>query len=251
MTKTDPLSLPQFAGKPVPWVTRWNEENLGLRYGVQMQRDGLRVTYGEGDYRDKHGVLWQKEGLTKSGVPQWARVSTYRQRSAMLRRKCQVCGHKIEERVIRWLMPPDGVEEMDGRSISMQPPTCEGCIDLSLELCPNLTKYGYMILKVLEYEIFGVYGEVLVPPGVVASLPPEEPRSPGPMGLWRIQTSVGYNEDYGDAGQMLKLTVAKQQIVELTKFVVEHVEQGRERPNNMGEPPSGVQAWLDSQGVTP
>lgn len=253
MTKTDPAILPQFQGKPVPWVTRWSEEPINQRYGVQVLRTGPQLTYGEADeFRDDAGILWQKEGITKKGFPQWARVSTWRQRAAMRKKKCQVCGQKIDTPVIRWLMPIDGVEELldeatgQPRSLTMQPPTCDGCVDLALELCPNLQKYGYMILKVLEYEIWGVYGEVLVPPAVAQTVVEAGERAvPGPMGLYRIQTSIGYDENYGP-GFSHTMTLAKQQVVELTKFVVEHVEPGRERPNNFGDPTAAAQAWLDS-----
>lgn len=260
MTRTDPATLPQFQGKPVPWVTRWSEEPANVPYGVEVIRgaDGKpepRITYGKGDdERDASGALWQKEGITKKGFPQWARVSTYRQRAAMRKRRCQVCGIRIPDGVIRWLMPIDGVEEYEHngehRSITMQPPTCDGCVDLSLELCPNLQKYGYQVLRVLEFKEWGVYGEMLVPPDVARTFAETGERVvPGPMGLFRIQTSVGFDEDYGP-GFSAGMVLAKQVLVELTKFVVETVVPGRERPNNFGDPIQAAQEWLAANGMS-
>lgn len=259
MTKTDPAILPQFQGKPVPWVTRWSEEPIIMPYRVEIVRgsDGRpepRITYGQGDdERDSSGALWQKEGITKKGVPQWARVSTYRQRSSMRKRKCQVCGQKIESKVIRWLMQIDGLEEYEhngvNRTITMAPPTCDGCVELALDLCPNLQKYGYLIAKVLEYREWGVYGEMLVPPAVAQQFASTGERVvPGPMGLYRIQTSAGFEEEYGP-GFSMGMVLAKQSVVELTKFVIETVVPGKERPNNFGDPVSAAQEWMAANGM--
>ena len=218
---TDPSTLPQWKGSPVPWVTRWTKEIAANRYSYTLQssrQGGLRLTYGTDNEDRQQGVLWQREGIRRGGDPDWANVSTYRQRSSMRRRLCQVCGSKITDSPIRWLMPPDGLEEVDeGVFITMQPPTCAECIPLALDLCPNLKKYGYQILKVIDYEPWGVYGHV------VTSID-GQPR--------RFTSAICFDTSkYGDKftlGQVM----AQQSVVQLGKFVVEENNPGSSRPED-------------------
>lgn len=216
---TDPSVLPQYKGRPVPWVTRWSHERSAdrLNYGVQVTRDGsFRLGYKDGkDVRDGTGMLWQREGIARGGEPEWAAVNTYRQRSSMRRCQCQVCGKKIDERPIRWLMPPDGIEQVDEDTfITMQPPTCSECIPLALDLCPNLKKYGYQILKVIDYDQWGVYGDVV-------TMTEGGPR--------RFKSAVSYNTaDYGPDFRLAHV-MAQQAVVRLGKFVVEERVEGKAR----------------------
>lgn len=201
---TDPATLPQWRGQPVPWVTMWTNESSAHRpYGVKMTPEGPMVTYGDDrEVRDAFGMLWQREGITRGGDPEWRRVSTYRQRTSLAKRLCQVCGKKVTENPIQWLMPPDGIETMgDGTSLTMQPPTCEACIPLALDVCPNLKKRGWMLVHVLSYEPWGVLGEVLE----------LDPVTDKPV---RQLASVPYE----GAGVSLKMVVARQLVVKLTKF---------------------------------
>jgi hypothetical protein len=208
---TDPATLPQHNGRAVPWVTRWTNEIHPDRYkyGLTMTPDGRMVlTYGEGVSEDRRdGVLWQREGIQRGGEPDWANVSTYRQRLSMTKRKCQVCGNKIEETPIRWLMPLDGLEQVDAdTTVTIQPPTCSDCIPLALELCPRLKRAGYMILKVLDYEVWGVSGHI------VARVD-DQPRL--------FQGAVAYDTHLYGQGFHLGQVMAQQQVVRLGKFVVE------------------------------
>lgn len=149
----------EWNGRPVPWVTRWTGEIAPDRYEIASTPDG-RITYAAGlnnyDPRDPK-ILWQREGIMRGGEPEWANVSTYRQRAAMRRRLCQVCGTKIADGPIRWLMPPDGLEQYrtpDGEvvNITMSAPTCDGCVDVALNHCPHMVGAGAMILTVEDYE---------------------------------------------------------------------------------------------------
>lgn len=243
--KTDPSILPQYRGAPVPWITRWSGEVSRAPWTVVQDQQGPKIIYppdGLPEKLDAHGVLWQREGLTRGGKPEWSAVNTYRQRRSMQRRLCQVCGQKITDRPIRWLMGIDQLDEIDDDWLTVSAPTCEGCIDLSLELCPNLPRYGYMILKVLDYSVWGVYGDILTRVGMAGSRP--EPRAPG---LRRFLGSVGYEEDYGQLFT-LRMVLAKQQIVKLGKHVLEEYVEGQERPaffdgptTNMTDLISGLQ----------
>lgn len=214
MSETDPTTLHQHEGRPVPWVTRWTGERVRTPYGVDVTRDGaLRVSYKEGpETREASGILWQREGLSRSGRPDWASVNTYRQRACMVHRKCQVCGQKITDKPIRWLMPLSGLEHLDdGVVISQQPPTCSACIPLALDMCPNLQREGYQILKVIDYSIWGVTGEVVT-------------AIDGQMRRMIAAIQYGNAEQYGE-GFSYTQVFAKQQVVQLGKYVVEEVHQ--------------------------
>lgn len=159
---TDPATLPQWNGRPVPWVTRWTGEVNDDKYKVFRENNRLSIGYEDrNENRDEFGVLWKREGLTRAGEPQYAEVNTYRQRAAMNKRMCQVCGSKIDERPIRWLITQDQLHaHEEGTAITRSAPTCSPCIPLARKLCPHLKK-GSMILKVLEYDIWGIYGQAI------------------------------------------------------------------------------------------
>lgn len=202
MIPTPKSILPQWKGRPVPWVTRWSGERIDTPLQVSLSRDGVHLNYEDGqETYDGHGVLWKREGLTRAGEPEYSQMNTYRQRACMSRRKCQVCGAKINERPIRWLVSRAQFQE----ALTMSPPTCSSCIPLALELCPHLKSNPYLILKVLDYEPWGVYGEAVT-----------------------IDYETGKGRDlrgvyvpYADPPIDLTAVVAFQQVVQLTKFVVE------------------------------
>lgn len=213
---TDRTVLPDWNGRPVPWVTRWTGEVSKERFAITVGKDG-RFTYKDGnDQRDKHDVLWQREGVGRQGEPDWASVSTYRQRRCMTHRLCQVCGIKIEDGPIHWLMPmsDNSIETLpNGDEVTINPPTCEDCIPLALELCPHLKANGYMILKVLDYEVWGVSGEV------VAMDNEGQPH--------RFQGAVPYDEKDSYAPALtLDMVLAQQQAVKLGKYVIEETVPG-------------------------
>lgn len=221
---TDPTTLPQWKGKPVPWVARWSGEKTNDAYVVQVVKSkdayNLRVAYEHGEeIREKSGVLWQREGIARGGDPMFGDVSTYRQRLAMTRRKCQVCGSAIEKSdkgTIPWIIEKFEItaSELQAKAagqdwrdfhITTTPPVCEDCVPLALSLCPHLKKHGAQILDVLDYEIWGVFGEVVY-------LDDEGKHR-------RTQTSIEYEGDYGP-GFSLEAVLAKQQVAKITKFKV-------------------------------
>ena len=206
-TATEPSKLPDFNGRPVPWITRWTNEVLREPYTLEMSREGLQTVYKDGKSEDRMGgTLWQREGLRRGGEPLWKSVNTYRQRKAMRRCHCQVCGDKIDTRPITFLMPMDGLEYLDENTVlTIQAPTCESCIPLALSLCPHLKKYGYQIIKAIDYSMWGIYGEV-------AYLHEGRVR--------RMQTYVGYDQ-HDPPNFSIGQVVAKQQVIQLGKHVIE------------------------------
>lgn len=216
LTTTPASALPQWKGHAVPWVTRWTGEVCDDKLQVSISREGVHLEYKDGnENRDRDtGLLWKREGLGRAGEPQFAEVNTYRQRASMRHRKCQVCGSKINDRPIRWLMSrkqlhrgdataPWGVDE--DSALTMSAPTCSACIPLALGLCPHLRSSPWLILKVLDYEPWGVYGEAV-----------------------RVDRETGRGRDlrgimvpFENPPIELSAVVAFQSVVRLTKYVIE------------------------------
>lgn len=215
--RTDTSALLHYGNAVVPWVTRWTGEypsEEDRRIELSLDPDGglwvFQGAEGSGEEREASGILWQREGIARGGKPEFSQVSTYRQRAAMRKRLCQVCGKKIQTPVVNWLMAEGQLEATDrGEAITMNPPTCDGCIPVARELCPHLYAQGSTVVKVLEYELFGVYAESI-------RLRPSETPGGQPM----VSHMPGAVIRYDDIPASLSPTaiVAKQQVVKFTKF---------------------------------
>lgn len=203
--KTAPTALPQHQGRPVPWITRWSGEVNGDPLSVGFTAEGqLHLYYADGrEDRDRHGVLWKREGLGRTGEPQFAEVNTYRQRASMTRRLCQMCGSKIEDRPMRWLMDRSQLVQEAGLTLTVSPPTCAACVPLALELCPHLRTHDAVVLKVLEYQVWGVYAQ----PAAVDRESGQGRRLPKRFFPYDGKRRTGL--------------LSYQQVAELTKFVIE------------------------------
>ena len=159
----------RFKGQVVPWVSRWSGERDDdeLRIAKNLTTGALTLFYEDtadpdhDENRDERGVLWARDRQDRSGWPEFGQVNALRQRACMLERLCQVCGQPITESPIRWLMGPQHLYTVQGRYVTMSPPTCERCAELSKELCPHLSTKGSRLLLVQRYEIWGVYGEAV------------------------------------------------------------------------------------------
>lgn len=144
--------------------------------------------------------------MLRNGRPQYSEISTYRQRSAMRRRLCQVCGSKIDSRPIMWLLSTVSLHQTGEGALTISAPTCTPCIPLALSLCPHLKEPGAArIAKVLDYEAWGVYGEAIVPG--------EEPG--------KIKDLRGVYVSYENPPIPLSSVAAFQTVVRLTKFVLD------------------------------
>jgi hypothetical protein len=100
----------------------------------------------------------------------FGKVHSLRQRRAMRRLLCQVCGEPADqsEDGVLWLLP-DYRGDWPGwpnRMGQVEPPICRPCVDLSLRLCPKLRR-GAAVVRAREYPIAGVRG-VRYEPGPTA-----------------------------------------------------------------------------------
>ena len=204
------MSVLEWKGHPVPWVTRWSGEVVWVPVQVGQREDGAVVAFYEDgrEVRDDNGVLWMREGINRAGEPQFSEVSAFRQRAAMRRRLCQVCGEKIASPVIRWLVHEAQLHrQADGSVVTISPPTCDDCVDLSMNVCPRMKRAdGRIIAKVLEYEIWGVWG-------TVARF--------GEDGAGQTTGKNLINYHRTDYPFGWKQVIAKQQAVRWTKFTLE------------------------------
>lgn len=198
--------LLRHEGKVVPWITRWTGEEVNAQIEVQSVGGKLRVGYKDGnESREASGILWQREGITRGGQPQFAQVSTYRQRSAMARRLCQVCGQQTVDDPIEWLVPRQLLKDKDGVTVTQSAPTCQDCMKVSLSLCPHLKRGDWVIGRVSEYEAWGVWGEGIF------------------MQDGKLRRANNLSFRYGMRNPLIEPTafVAKQQLVAWTKFTLD------------------------------
>lgn len=166
---TNPAKLPQHLGRPVPWVTKWTGETSTDPFTFAFTSDGQpAVAYPDGiEFRDEHGYLWRREGSVRRGEPQYRQVNAHRQRQCMRTPRCQVCGRKLPDGPIRWLMSKNALSvSPQGVVTTINPPTCDGCVPLARQLCPHLSKTGSDLLLVKRWRVYGVCGELIVLDGL-------------------------------------------------------------------------------------
>lgn len=205
---TDPAKLPQYQGRPVPWVTKWTGETAEDPFTFAYDDGGgLFVTYPTGgDNRDEHGYLWRREGAVRKGEPQYRQVNAYRQKQCMRVPRCQVCGTKLPPGPIRWLLAKDSLAvSPEGEATTQSPPTCDGCVPLARQLCPHLGKSGSDLLLVKAWRVWGVMGEAIMLDGVTV--------------VDRVKDiCLAYGRSYPTVGP--RNFVVRNQLVELTDFEV-------------------------------
>ncbi|WP_194117774.1 hypothetical protein [Streptomyces hoynatensis] len=154
----------------MPQVTRWSAEEAMVGARLTVRADGRGLAYADevaGD-RDRHGVLWAR--VTEApgqGRPDFREMHTVRQRTAMLRRLCQVCGGPASRNAQGWLfaLRRPGVEERtpgwpEGLLCS-KPPVCEPCARLATRHCPHLDAPAFV--RVRKPRVWGAFGGFFLP----------------------------------------------------------------------------------------
>ncbi|WP_093837668.1 hypothetical protein [Streptomyces aidingensis] len=165
---------PLFWGKrrlPVPWAASWSGERVAVSGDLVARPDGTGLAYRDetADDRDRYGVLWARlAGSPGNGRPAFGTLHSGRQRHAMLRRLCQVCGGPADRTSRGWLflLPHSGhpAGEPPGRTegaLSTKPPVCRPCADLAARHCPHLT--GAIAVRCRGPRVWGVFGGLCVP----------------------------------------------------------------------------------------
>jgi hypothetical protein len=164
-TPTRPLGTFPLRGV-VPFITAWSSEK---KHHTTLVAHRGRLAYADEHPldRDTFGVLWRRIGISPGvGKPEYGRVHSLRQRRAMLRVLCQVCGGpagKTSDGVL-WLMGRAEYEREPWPSPieSPHPPVCLRCAVRAVQLCPHLRDH-YIAVRVRRFHLAGVYGALYVP----------------------------------------------------------------------------------------
>ncbi|REE61432.1 hypothetical protein BX257_4010 [Streptomyces sp. 3212.3] len=149
-------------GRPVPYITAWSRE-IVAQPNVMATAGGLAYA-GTAPGRDPDGVLWQVWARRPgSGEPVWNRVHGLRQRQAMRKFLCQVCGGPADRNEQGWLWLLEDQRDEERREwpdgwMTVHPPVCRSCLVVATRLCPHLRR-GVVPVRVGEVILDGVYGQ--------------------------------------------------------------------------------------------
>jgi hypothetical protein len=157
-TNTDALTL---AGL-VPYIASWSGERRVRATVVAKGRYRIGYQHERPGDRDAHGVLWTRYVRAPGdGVPQFGKVHPLRQRHAMRRLLCQICGGPADrnDQGVLWLID-DVRREWSGEEITPHPPVCLRCAATARRACPHLRRIGALALRVRHAPIVGVFGKL-------------------------------------------------------------------------------------------
>ncbi|HEY8985686.1 MAG TPA: hypothetical protein VIU15_39710 [Streptomyces sp.] len=160
-----------WQGIRVPWITPWTSEQHHVgELRRLMGRGGAGLGYRDEQPhvdRNRDGVLWVRPdpGSIRSGRPQFTGVHPLRQRQAMDRMLCQVCGLTVwgtreDERAL-WVLRSGGRPIAEGETTTA-PPVHEACALQAVNLCPHL-RQGWVAALVGWTPCWGVAGFVYDP----------------------------------------------------------------------------------------
>ncbi|GAA1969423.1 hypothetical protein [Kitasatospora viridis] len=137
--------------------------------------------------RDSHGILWSRMTLHPGrGRPEYGRVHPGRQRRAMQRLLCQVCGKPADqnEAGTLWLLKNDHTDwpAWPEDMAATHPPICTPCADLAPRLCPHLRE-DHVLIRVRDCSALAIYGALYRPaplgpePVNDVTVTPDDPRA--------------------------------------------------------------------------
>ncbi|MFI8531043.1 hypothetical protein ACIGMX_12420 [Streptomyces aquilus] len=167
--------LRMWQGGPVPWVTAWTGEvippqRVREHHGIGGRGLGLVDEHPAADR--VLDVLWVRMPATRTGVPDFAMMHALRQRTALLRGLCQLCGGAIgdsPEGVLFLLGPADGRPIGEGER-TMAPPVHRFCARTAVRACPPLRRHGHTAALVSHTLPWGVQG-LLYSPDTLEPIP--------------------------------------------------------------------------------
>lgn len=159
-----------------PYITSWSAERAE-RPTVVERRSGIGYLDETVYDRDRHGVLWVRSLVRQGhGEPRFAVVHPLRQRRAMRRLLCNVCGGPADraEDGALWLLSDlrDGWPSWPERMGVNEPPVCLPCVRVASRMCPALRK-GAVAVRAREHPIAGIHGLVYRTTGTVWPEPVE------------------------------------------------------------------------------
>lgn len=158
--------LPTTLSHPilVPYATAWSTEQDPPTSLITIP--GVGIAYADETLadRDRNGVLWFRTSYSPGqGRPNFGRVHPHRQRRAMLRLLCQVCGGPADQTAdgVLWLIRDfrDDWPDWPNRMAVTEPPICRPCVRVSLDRCPALRK-GAVTFRARRYPVIAARGPV-------------------------------------------------------------------------------------------
>ncbi|WP_311315041.1 hypothetical protein [Streptomyces naphthomycinicus] len=184
MTDSTPVRpVTWWGGMPVPWIAAWTQESiprqlLTVYHGPDGDRLGLQL---ESPVDRHYGVPWVRMPAVRRGRPRYELVHALRQRQAMSRLLCQLCGgptigSRPDDRSL-WLMAARGGETLAEGQTTTAPPVHTPCARTATEHCPPLG-HGWRAALVSSAPVWGVAG-VIYEPGTLRQLPAREDTADG------------------------------------------------------------------------
>lgn len=200
-------------GRTVPYITRWSgEANVSLP-DLLLFREGLRYKEEFAEDRDRYRGLWERmAGCYGDGEPQWRKVNSERQRTAMEHLLCQVCAGPASRTSRGVLFLERGrvsaAADLEENQTA-QPPLCLPCAQEAREQCPRLTRHC-IALRARKVPAWGVFATSYVP---------RQPGMPLPTGALAFSEEVHVQYGTRDlpfvvAGQLLR-TLRRVTLVDL------------------------------------
>lgn len=150
-------------GAVVPYVALWSDEDLQPSQVVErLGGGGIDYADGSAADRDEYGVIWARTASRPGqGRPVFHQMHPLRQRRAMRRMLCQVCGEPAgwTPEGHLWLLVADWQDDLPDWPegvVNQYPPVCVDCARLSARLCPPLRR-GFVAVRA-HSRIEGVIG---------------------------------------------------------------------------------------------
>ncbi|MFJ2212779.1 hypothetical protein ACIQVO_18020 [Streptomyces sp. NPDC101062] len=150
----------------MPYITGWSAERAPVIRVVEKAR-GIGYADEQAYDRDSDGVLWTRiPSLPGRGRPEFGRVHALRQRRAMVRTLCQVCGGPADrnEDGVLWMLGEDPADRGSWPDdlVTTHPPLCAPCAVQSVRVCPRLREQC-VALRVRSFAPMGVRGALYRP----------------------------------------------------------------------------------------
>ncbi|MEV6803122.1 hypothetical protein [Streptomyces sp. NPDC051132] len=157
-------------GRPVPFITAWTKEAIPPQpLTVIHGRGGSGLGFrDEEPHIDRHyGAPWVRMPAVRRGRPDFVAIHALRQRQAMSRLLCQVCGGPTvgtwpDERTL-FLAGSAGGRPIAPGEQTMSPPVHAVCARIAVEECPPLRDHGWAAALVGYAPAWGVAGAVYHP----------------------------------------------------------------------------------------
>ncbi|WP_318202985.1 hypothetical protein [Streptomyces sp. SCL15-4] len=170
-TATSPIRPVRYwNGRPVPFITAWTKEATPPQPIDVIEGHGGRGLgfRDEVSHFDRHyGVPWVRMPAVRGGRPDFVVVHALRQRQAMSRLLCQVCGGptvgtRKDERTL-FLAGSSGGRPITVGEQTMSPPVHAVCARLAVQECPPLRDRGWAAALVGHTPVWGVAGVLFNP----------------------------------------------------------------------------------------